>query len=102
VLNGSTLVVNATTMGMFPDVQDTITDIEASFNEDQIVFDLIYNPTQTNFLQLAEKQGAKTISGMKMLISQAAKSFELWTGIEMPVGEISQRLEKFIPKNSTQ
>lgn len=102
VLSSSTLIVNATTVGMFPDIQDTITDIEESFNENQIVFDLIYNPVNTNFLQLAEKQGAKTVGGMKMLISQAAKSFELWTGVEMPVGEITKRLEKFISENSKQ
>jgi shikimate dehydrogenase len=99
-LSSSRLIVNATTIGMFPDVEDSITDIEESFNEDQIIFDLIYNPTKTNFLQMAEKQGAKVIGGMKMLISQAAKSFELWTGVEMPTGEIARKLEEYISKNS--
>ncbi|MFI5236508.1 MAG: shikimate dehydrogenase [Ignavibacteriales bacterium] len=102
ILNSSKLIVNATTIGMFPDVQDSITDIDESFNEDQIVFDLVYNPTKSNFLTLAEKQGAKVVGGLKMLISQAAKSFELWTGVEMPAGEISQRLEQFIAEYSKQ
>jgi len=73
-LSNSRLIVNATTMGMFPDVEDTITDLEESFNEEQIVFDLVYNPTKTNFLKMAEMQGAKVVGGLKMLISQAAKS----------------------------
>jgi len=99
-LSNSCLIVNATTMGMFPDVEDTITDLENSFNEDQIVFDLIYNPTKTKFLQMAEMQGAKVVGGLKMLISQAAKSFELWTGIEMPMDNITKKLEDYISRNS--
>ena len=100
VLNSSKLIVNATTIGMFPDVDDTVTDIENSFNEDQIVFDLIYNPAKTKLMQLAESQGAKVIGGLKMLISQAAKSFKLWTAVEMPAMEISEKLKEYILRNS--
>jgi shikimate dehydrogenase len=100
LLNSSTLIVNATTLGMFPDVEDTITDLDASFNEDQIVFDLIYNPTKTNFLKLAEIQGAKVVGGLQMLLSQAAKSFELWTGVEMPTKDISEKLKQNIQSES--
>ena len=94
-LSNSRLIINATTMGMYPDIEDTITDIEASFNEEQIVFDLIYNPTKSKFLRMAEMQGAKVVGGLKMLISQAAKSFELWTGVEMPVEKISESLQNY-------
>ena len=99
-LSSSKLIVNATTIGMFPDVEDTVTDLDESFNEEQIVFDLIYNPTKTKLLKLAESQGAKVVGGLKMLTSQAAKSFELWTGIEMPSSEIAEKLEYYIKKNS--
>jgi shikimate dehydrogenase len=100
-IKNSRLIINSTTIGMFPDVEDTITDIEDSFNEDQIVFDLIYNPTKTKFLRMAEEQGAKVVGGMTMLISQAAKSFQLWTGVEMPTVDITKKLEEFIAKNLT-
>jgi shikimate dehydrogenase len=100
ILKNSRLIINSTTIGMFPDIEDTITDIEDSFNEDQIVFDLIYNPTKTKFLQMAEEQGAKVVGGMTMLISQAAKSFQLLTGVEMPTADIAKKLEKFISDNS--
>ena len=99
-LSNSRLIVNATTLGMFPEVEDTITDIEDSFNEEQIVFDLIYNPTKTKFLKTAEMQGAKVVGGLKMLISQAAKSFELWTGVEMPVDKISDSLRQYLQQKS--
>lgn len=95
-LRNSKLIINSTTMGMYPDVEDTITDIDDSFNEEQIVFDLIYNPTKTKFLKTAEMQGAKVVGGLKMLISQAAKSFKLWTGIEMPVEVIVDSLQEYI------
>ena len=100
ILKNSQLIINATTLGMFPDVEDTITDIDESFNEEQIIFDLIYNPTKTKFLHLAESQGATTVGGLQMLIYQAAKSFELWTGVEMPASEIAFKLEKYIISNS--
>jgi len=95
-LSNSRLIINATTMGMYPDTEDTITDIEDSFNEEQIVFDLVYNPTKSKFLKMAEMQGAKVVGGLKMLISQAAKSFELWTGVEMPVERISESLQNYL------
>jgi len=100
-LSTSKLIVNATTIGMFPAVEDSITDIDESFNEDQIVFDLIYNPAKTKLMETAEAQGAKVVGGMQMLISQAAKSFELWTGVEMPISEIIEKLEKYIIKSSS-
>ena len=99
ILSNSGLIINSTAIGMVPDADDTITDIPESFNEDQIVFDLIYNPSKTKFLQLAEEQGASVVGGMTMLISQAAKSFQLWTGAEMPVNEIRTKFEKYIAKN---
>jgi shikimate dehydrogenase len=100
VLSNSTLIVNATTLGMYPEVEDTITDIEDSFHSEQIVFDLIYNPAKTKFLKTAEMQGAKVVGGLKMLISQAAKSFELWTGVEMPVEIIFDSLQEYIKQQS--
>ena len=97
-LRSSSLIINATTIGMFPEMDDTVTDLEESFSSSQIVFDLIYNPTKTKFLKLAESQGATIIGGLKMLVSQAAKSFELWTGVKMPVDKISKSLELYISK----
>jgi len=97
-LRNSSLIINATTIGMFPEMDDTITDLKESFSSSQIVFDLVYNPTKTKFLKLAEAQGATTMGGLRMLVSQAAKSFELWTGVKMPVDKISKSLKLYISK----
>lgn len=98
VFNKSKLIINATPIGMFPDIEDNVTTIKESFTKDQIVFDLVYNPVKTKFLQLAESRGAIIIDGIKMLVHQAAKSFSLWTGVEMPVNELYKSLLLFIKK----
>lgn len=97
-LQNSRLIINATSIGMFPEMDDTITDLKESFSPSQIVFDLIYNPPKTKFLKLAESQRATTLGGLKMMVSQAAKSFELWTGVKMPIDKISKSLELYISK----
>ena len=96
VFQNSKLIVNATSVGMFPDSDDIITNLENSFNKEQIVFDLVYNPPQTQLLKLAASKGATALDGIKMLVYQAAKSFELWTGEEMPVDQLHKSLQLFI------
>ena len=85
VYKSSKLIVNTTSIGMYPAVEDTPTDFPESFDKSQIVFDLIYNPLRTKLIDIAEKNGAKVINGLKMFIVQGAKSFELWTGETMDV-----------------
>jgi shikimate dehydrogenase len=96
VFKNSKLIVNATSVGMFPEIDDTITTLAQSFSKNQIVFDLVYNPPQTRLLKLAASEGAITLDGLIMLVHQAAKSFELWTGEQMPVNEIYKSLKLFI------
>ena len=77
------LVVNATPLGMgdgrtpWPDADD--------FHGGQIVYDLVYRPRPTPFLQAASERGATTIDGLPMLLGQAAASFRQWTGRDMPL-----------------
>ena len=52
---------------------------------DLIVNDIVYNPLKTGLLREAEKAGAKTITGTKMLIYQGMESFQIWTGISPSV-----------------
>ena len=94
--HSSKLIVNSTPVGMFPDVDDSPTNLIESFHKDQLVFDMIYNPTETKLLNLAKRQGAASLGGLKMLVHQAAKSFELWTGEEPPVEKLSRSLELMI------
>jgi shikimate dehydrogenase len=96
IFKASKLIVNATSIGMFPDVDDTITTLEESFCPGQIVFDLVYNPPQTKLLKIAASKGAVTLDGLQMLISQGAKAFELWTGEQMPIDQINKALKLYL------
>ena len=92
VFKNSSLVVNTTSVGMSPENDDSITTLGDSFIKGQIVFDLVYNPPQTKLLNIAASQGAIAVDGIKMLVHQAAKSFELWTGEQVPVDELYNSL----------
>jgi shikimate 5-dehydrogenase len=52
----------------------------------EIVFDLVYTPAETPLLADARAAGCLTIGGLEMLIAQAERQFELWTGQRPPAG----------------
>jgi len=88
LLPQATAVINATSVGMYPGVDQSPIGDEASFHSGQIVMDLIYTPLETRFLSLASKCGARTISGLEMFLHQGARSFEIWLGRQMPLEQI--------------
>ncbi len=94
VFKESSMIINATASGMFPKTEDSPLEIEDVFNEGQIVFDVIYNPLKTKFLEIAEKQGAAVINGLKMFVEQGARSYEIWTGEQMPKAKVYLLLEE--------
>ncbi len=83
-LDGAELLVNTTSVGMSPDSDETPVPARL-IKKSLTVFDIIYNPLKTKLLMDAEKKGAKTISGIEMLVWQGASAFELWTGQKAPV-----------------
>lgn len=95
-LSDSKLIINTTPLGMLPNIDDSATAIAESFNENQIVFDLIYNPLKTKFLGIAESKGARILNGLQMFVEQGARSFELWTGEKMPVDKIFKTLLNYL------
>ena len=97
-LHSSKLIINATPVGLFPDINDSPINLKESFHKDQLLFDMIYNPVETKLLSIAKQQGAEILGGLKMLVHQAAKSFELWTGEEMPIEKLMRSLELMIKK----
>lgn len=72
------LIVNCTPLGMFPD-SGTKPEIPYRFiSPKHILFDLVYNPPDTEFLKLGKAKGAKTEGGLKMLYRQAEASWLIW------------------------
>ena len=84
----SDLLINATSVGMKENI--SLIEDKSFFRKDLIVSDIIYNPSKTKLLQIAEKEGCKIINGIGMLLYQGALSFELWTNEKMPVDYIKE------------
>ena len=78
ILAATQLIVNTTPLGMYPNVE-TLPDIDYKrLGKKHILFDLVYNPEITAFLQKGIEQGSVIITGSKMLFSQAEKAWQIW------------------------
>jgi len=78
ILNAFKLIVNCTPLGMYPKTE-VCPEIPYEFITPQhLMYDLIYNPETTLFLQKGKEQGAVTINGLNMLKLQADKAWEIW------------------------
>jgi len=75
---------------MYPNISQKPLITAEMMHKNLIVNDIVYNPLKTGLIVEAEKEGAKTIYGVKMLMYQGIESFKIWTGIEPPV-EVFQR-----------
>ena len=72
------IIINATPLGMHPNT-DTAPNIDYNqLTDKHLIYDLVYNPTETRFLQLAKQQGATTQNGLAMLHSQADAALKIW------------------------
>jgi shikimate dehydrogenase len=78
------LLVNTTSLGMFPNIETSPLPENAEFSQGTIVYDLVYNPRETKLVRTARSQGLKATTGLGMLIEQAALAFEIWTGHNPP------------------
>jgi shikimate dehydrogenase len=90
-LDGTALLVNATSVGMAPNADACPIDTSLLYPE-LTVSDIIYNPAETRLLREAAARGCKTFNGAYMLLYQGAAAFELWTGHEMPVEAVKAKL----------
>lgn len=83
-LEHTSIIVNATPIGMKGFMADQMplerADLDKLNPEKTIVYDIVYNPVKTILIQEAQKRGLKTIGGLDMLIYQAERAIEIWTG----------------------
>jgi shikimate dehydrogenase len=78
------LVVNATPVGMWPEVNACPWPEGVSFPTGALVYDLVYNPVETALMRAARREGLPVANGLGMLIEQAALALEIWTGQPVP------------------
>ncbi len=79
------IIINCTPAGMFPDIDGCPVSSLEAVKAEAILIDLIYNPLYTRFLLLGQAKGLKTVSGLSMLVHQAALTLKILTGLEPPV-----------------
>ena len=85
------VVINATTLGLN---NEKINFDFSKFGKNKLFYDVIYNPTETNFLKEGKQLGNMTENGATMFIYQAFEAFKLWHGIEPEVNSEILKLLK--------
>ncbi|EOY7274174.1 shikimate dehydrogenase [Clostridioides difficile] len=89
-IESSDILTNATLIGMKPYDNETNIKDTSVLRKDLVVTDVVYNPRKTKMIEDAESNGCKAIGGLEMLLYQGAESFNLYTGLEMPVKEVNE------------
>lgn len=85
------IIVNASSIGMNEEISPVNKKL---LNKNQIVFDIVYTPKETQLLKDAKDQGAEIIYGYEMLLYQGVEQFKMFTGFEAPVKDMEQALLK--------
>jgi len=92
--DGTDVLINATSIGLFPDVNARLDfDIE-SLTSETVVADVIPNPPETNLVRDAKGKGCKVIDGLGMLVNQGVIGIRHWTGIDPDPGVMRAALEE--------
>lgn len=78
------IVFQATSIGLYPNVDQTVIEDETFYKKVGIGVDLIYNPANTRFMQMVTKNGGQSYNALKMLLYQGVIAYELWHDLEVP------------------
>ena len=89
----SYLFTNATGMGMKPLEGKTYIPDKSFLRPDLIVSDVVYYPRETELLRMAKEVGCKTMNGLGMMLFQGAAAFKMWTGEDMPIEYMKEKLD---------
>lgn len=92
LISGSDLLTNATPIGMAPETEASFLKDPSPLRSSLVVSDMVYNPRMTKLRRQAMEAGCKTIGGTSMLLWQGAEAFRLWTGKQMPVALVRERI----------
>lgn len=81
-LANADLIVNCTSVGLSPNVEQSPLPDDVRLKPGIIAYDMVYRPLRTRFLQQVEAAGGQAIGGLGMLVRQGAAAFKIWTGVE--------------------
>lgn len=92
-IESSYIFTNATGMGMKPLEGQTYIPDKSFLRPDLIVSDVVYYPRETELLRMAKEVGCKTMNGLGMMLFQGAAAFKMWTGEDMPIEYMKEKLD---------
>ena len=87
------VVINSTSIGLFPDVEGKVPLNMGTVTSSMLVADVIPNPPQTRLLKEAKAKGCTTIDGLGMLVNQGVIGIKYWTGIDVDASVMRAKLE---------
>lgn len=91
------LIINTTILGMKNSGYEDISPIDSTFiDSNSVIFDMVYNPTKTQLIKIALERNANIIEGLNMLVYQAIKSIELWTGIRPSFDDMYSKCKEIL------
>jgi 3-dehydroquinate dehydratase/shikimate dehydrogenase len=91
---GFDIVVNATPLGTLGQFENETPATASQLRGARLVYDLVYNPTETRFLREAREARCATLDGLVMLVAQAVEQFKLWTGAPPPESVMYEAAER--------
>lgn len=97
IIEYSNIIINTTSVGMYPDMDKSPLEEGFMYNKDQIFYDVVYNPVKTKFLADAERNGCKIVNGLGMLLYQGMLSYEIWMNVKI-TGEVIRNIFKYFSR----
>jgi shikimate dehydrogenase len=94
-LSGADWLVNTTSVGMYPNVDECIPVDEEEIRKLKLVYDVVHNPKITKLLSIAQKVGVNFVSGTEMWINQAKENFKIWN-VEEITDEFEEKARELI------
>ena len=98
VVDGTDIVVNATSVGLAPDIDAKLDLDPDSLQPGMVVADVIPNPPRTRLIGDAEKRGCIVLDGLGMLVNQGTIGIRHWTGIDPDPGVMRRKLEELFAR----
>jgi len=87
------MVINATSIGLYPDIDGRLDLDVASLSPDMVVADAIPNPPRTRLIRDAEARGCRALDGLGMLVNQGVIGIKYWTGVDVDASVMRRTLE---------
>ena len=87
------LIINTTSVGMGALKDQSPIEKNVEFKKEAMLYDLIYNPSKTKFLEIGASRNLKIINGLDMLLYQAILSFQIWTKKEFDIKDMKSKLK---------